>query len=56
MANSVTMSVYLGARQDGLKIEEMIAAAARKRNMNKSEFALYSMLEQLKREEQNETK
>ena len=53
MPNSSTMSVYLGSGEEGIRNERLIAETAARHGMNKSEYALFCMLEQLKREAQD---
>lgn len=51
MANSVTMTVYLGANNEGVRNQELIHDHAKSHGMKLSEFVLYCILEQMKREQ-----
>lgn len=50
MPANVTMTVYLGSSDQGVNNEKIILEAASKKGMNKSEFALFCIYEQIKRE------
>lgn len=51
MATHTTMSLYLGANDDGVKNGELIREYAAKRGMKRSEWVLNACLEQIKREQ-----
>lgn len=56
MASSHTITVYCGAGEKGAEIIALIEQAAARHHKNRSEFALYCMLEQLQREAQTAAK
>ena len=50
MPSNVTMTIYLGSGEDGKYMEEQIEQAAKRKGMKKSEFVLYCIREQLKKD------
>lgn len=51
MANNHTMTLYLGSNDHGIRNASMIKACAEERGMKPSQFVMFCVLEQLKREE-----
>jgi hypothetical protein len=52
MATHTTMSLYLGANDDGVRNGELIRGHAATKGMKRSEYVLYCVLEQIKREQE----
>lgn len=52
MASTVTMTVYLGSGDEGVLMEHQLRSAAARKEMKKSEYALYAIKEQIKRDEE----
>ena len=51
MSTTTTMSLYLGASEEGIRNGRLIKEYAAKRGMKKSEYVLYCVLQQIEREE-----
>jgi hypothetical protein len=50
MASNVTLTIYLGSGKQGVSNEQIVNDASTKKKMSRSEFALYCIAEQIKRE------